>query len=109
MADQGDVRLSAISSGMRRRLALGKALVHDPTALVLVNPFDVEGVARAIHDAVEMEPEERRDRMHRLRASIRKQDIYWWLECFLTGAMAEDLATSLLVDDYIPPHKRRTA
>ncbi len=45
---------------------------------LLVNPYDIEGTAEAIRRAVEMPVEERRDRMARMRAQVREQNIYRW-------------------------------
>jgi ABC-2 type transport system ATP-binding protein len=39
LADQADARLSALSSGLRRRLAFGVAILHNPTILILTEPF----------------------------------------------------------------------
>lgn len=50
---------------------------------LLVNPYDIEGVANAIHRAYNMSRDERRSRMRRLRKSIRKRDIFWWVDFFL--------------------------
>jgi len=57
----------------------------------LVNPHDVEGVADTIRTAVRMPPEERRDRMRRMRASIREQDVFWWVDSYLRAAITKDL------------------
>jgi trehalose 6-phosphate synthase/phosphatase len=51
---------------------------------LLVNPYDTEAVARTIHRALCMGSDERRQRMHRLRYLIRRRDIYWWAERFLS-------------------------
>jgi trehalose-6-phosphate synthase len=51
-----------------------------------VNPFDIEAVAEAIHEAVLMDPEERRSRMHPLRECIRQENIYRWVESFVGAA-----------------------
>jgi alpha,alpha-trehalose-phosphate synthase [UDP-forming] len=49
----------------------------------IVNPYQPETMADAIHDSI-MAPEgEKRERMHRMRAMVRRNDIYWWLEKFL--------------------------
>jgi trehalose 6-phosphate synthase len=50
---------------------------------LLVNPHDKEGVADAIYRAINMMEDERRQRMKRLRAVVKKQDIYWWVDSFL--------------------------
>lgn len=53
---------------------------------LIVNPFDIEQVAEAIHEAVLMDPEEQRERMRPLRESIRRENIYRWVEGFLEAA-----------------------
>jgi trehalose-6-phosphate synthase/HAMP domain-containing protein len=45
---------------------------------VLVNPYDVDETAEAIHLALEMPPGERRGRMSRLRQTVREHNIYRW-------------------------------
>src|SRR5262249_17259593 len=45
---------------------------------LLVNPYDIEGTAEAIHRAIEMAPAERRDRMSRMRAHVREHNIFRW-------------------------------
>jgi trehalose 6-phosphate synthase/phosphatase len=59
---------------------------------ILVNPFDIEGVADAIQQAECMEPGERRARMRRMRHSIRRSDIYDWVNTFMKAAFASDLS-----------------
>jgi trehalose 6-phosphate synthase len=54
---------------------------------LLVNPYDVEGMADAIYRAYRMDEAERKSRMRRLRKTIRKRDIYWWLDAFLSAAI----------------------
>jgi trehalose 6-phosphate synthase/phosphatase len=56
---------------------------------LMVNPYDTEGTAAAIHSAYIMPAEERKARMKKLRQSIRKRDIYWWLGHFLKAAAVE--------------------
>ncbi|MCG8531874.1 MAG: trehalose-6-phosphate synthase [Desulfovibrionales bacterium] len=55
---------------------------------ILVNPFDVEGVAAAIRHAYFMEEGERRKRMDRMRESIRTNDIFTWVDTFFASAGA---------------------
>jgi trehalose 6-phosphate synthase len=69
---------------------------------LLVNPYDIEGVADAIYRAFSMDITERRARMRRLRRSIREQDIFWWVDSFLHAAIAKDLNAFPLPEDYIP-------
>lgn len=53
---------------------------------LLVNPFDIEGVADAIHRACKMVPSERRWRMHRMRREVQRRDVFWWVDSFLRAA-----------------------
>ncbi len=69
---------------------------------LLVNPYDIEGVADAIHRAYTMDAAERRARMRGLRRSIREQDVFWWVDSFLTAAIAKDLSAFPLPADYLP-------
>jgi trehalose 6-phosphate synthase len=66
---------------------------------LLVNPYDIEGTASAIHLALQMPLEERRDRHQALLATIRRQDVHWWCDSFLdtlAKAQAEETGTPWL-------------
>ena len=69
---------------------------------ILVNPFDIEGVAEAIHAAATMPAEEQRERMRKLRRAVRSNDIYRWLDTFLRAAAEHTLSDFPLVEDYMP-------
>jgi trehalose-6-phosphate synthase len=56
---------------------------------LVVNPYDVVGTASAIHQAYLMPNAERKAHMKKLRKSIRRRDIYWWLGRFLKAAAVE--------------------
>jgi trehalose 6-phosphate synthase len=45
---------------------------------LLVNPYDIEGVAEAIHRGLEMARGERRTRMQRMRKHVREHNVYRW-------------------------------
>ncbi len=45
---------------------------------LLVNPYDVAGVAEAIHVGLEMRPDERHERMQRMRRQVSEHNIYLW-------------------------------
>ena len=45
---------------------------------LLVNPYDLDGVADAIRRAVEMPREEQAARMGRMHHTVREQNIYRW-------------------------------
>jgi site-specific recombinase XerD len=61
----------------------------DGMAAIIVNPYDIEEVANAIHRAYNMSPEEREARMRKLRQTIRRRDIYWWLDLFFRASSME--------------------
>lgn len=56
---------------------------------LIVNPYDIDGVAAAIYRAYSMGGEERELRMRRLRKTVAKRDIFWWVDSFLRTATGE--------------------
>ncbi len=73
-------------------------------AALVVNPYDVEQTANAIHDAYNMRPAERRYRMKRLRRNIRSQNIFWWVDSFMRAATDKELHDFPVLEEYIPEH-----
>ncbi len=57
----------------------------------LVNPYDMEGVAKALHRVLHWDKEERRRHMTRLRDQVRKNNIYWWVDSFLQAGISKRL------------------
>ena len=51
---------------------------------LLVNPYDIDQTAEAIRAALEMEPEEKQLRVHRMRKIIREHNIYHWAGNLIT-------------------------
>lgn len=51
---------------------------HELTAAVRVNPYDVDGVARAMRHAFDMDPAERKRRMQEMRQTVRENDLEAW-------------------------------
>jgi alpha,alpha-trehalose-phosphate synthase [UDP-forming] len=51
---------------------------------LIVNPYDTEQVSEAIRLALEMDPEERHERMHRMRRTIRENNIFRWAGTLIT-------------------------
>ncbi|MHC4664169.1 MAG: alpha,alpha-trehalose-phosphate synthase (UDP-forming) [Planctomycetota bacterium] len=77
---------------------------------LLVNPYDIEGMAGAIHDALNMPEEDKRARMKRMRSAIRKQDIFRWVNSILEAAFAKNLDDFPAVEEFMPgikPESRR--
>jgi trehalose 6-phosphate synthase/phosphatase len=56
---------------------------------IVVNPYDLDGVAQAIAQALEMPREERRDRMRSLRARVDDHDVHRWARDFRDSLAAE--------------------
>jgi trehalose 6-phosphate synthase len=66
---------------------------------LLVNPYDIEGTANAIHLALQMPVEERRNRHHALMSVLREYDVHWWCNSFLDAlvqAQPEETGTPWL-------------
>ncbi|MDN5348222.1 MAG: trehalose 6-phosphate synthase/phosphatase [Clostridia bacterium] len=53
---------------------------------LLVNPYDIDGTARALQLALTLPAGQRRQRMQALREMVRKQDLRWWLQNFHLGS-----------------------
>jgi trehalose-6-phosphate synthase len=51
---------------------------------LLVNPYDIDQTADAIRAALEMEPEDKQMRMHRMRKLIKEHNIYRWAGNLIT-------------------------
>jgi len=58
---------------------------------LVVNPYDIEGVADAIYQAYCMSTSERQSRMRKLRESVAKRDIFWWVDFFVWAATTQNL------------------
>jgi alpha,alpha-trehalose-phosphate synthase [UDP-forming] len=59
------------------------AAVQLQRGAILVNPYDLDGVAYTIWDAVSKTRAQRRGPMRRLRGIVRRQDVFWWVDRFL--------------------------
>ena len=57
---------------------------HELRDALIVNPYDLTGMAEAIRTALEMPPEERRARMVRMRHSVIDHNIYRWAGMLLS-------------------------
>lgn len=76
------------------------------TGALLVNPYDVQGVADAIRQACFMRNEERHKRMRAMRRSIRRNDIFHWVSSFLKAGLTHDLSQFPLTEFFVPQRKR---
>ncbi len=58
---------------------------HELTEALIVNPFDPSAVADAIHKALNMDVEERRQRHAKMLGRLRDHDIRWWRDAYLAA------------------------
>ena len=58
---------------------------------LLVNPYDIEGVAEALRTAFAMSEAHRVARMRAMRRSIRRNDVFAWVDSFLRAAIEREL------------------
>ena len=70
------------------------------TGALLVNPHHLEGVKDALLQALRMEPEESRRRMHGMRRHVLERDVEYWARSYL-DALAADPAPGL--DEELDP------
>jgi trehalose 6-phosphate synthase/phosphatase len=79
---------SSIETGVLILSEFAGAAPQLGSGALLVNPYDVDGVADAIYRAWSMPEDERRSRLHTLRANVREQDVHWWVDQFLQAGLA---------------------
>jgi len=62
---------------------------------VLFNPFAIEELAEAIHQAVEMPLAERKKRMQRMRTAVQDNNVYRWAGKILSALLKFDIPEAL--------------
>lgn len=55
-----------------------------------INPVDVDGVARAIHEALTMDAEEKRRAIDAMASQLERDNVYAWAEKFIDAALSLD-------------------
>ena len=60
---------------------------------IIVNPYDTEQLSDAIRTAREMDADERRSRMQRMRRTVKENNVYRW-----AGSLISELA-EIRMDD----------
>jgi len=58
---------------------------HELDGALIVNPYDMDEVANAIHRALTMAPDERRERHRRMLARLKRHDVHDWRRDFLAA------------------------
>jgi trehalose 6-phosphate synthase len=51
---------------------------------LIINPYDIEEMAEAIHTALEMDPAEQKARMKGMRQALKNRNIYFWAADLIT-------------------------
>ena len=69
-----------------------------------INPYHIEQSASAMLRAVTMAPAEQRERMRRLRATVRAANIYRWAGSMLLDAAALRAERPAALHALHPPH-----
>jgi alpha,alpha-trehalose-phosphate synthase [UDP-forming] len=67
---------------------------------LIVNPYEIEGVAEAIHHALEMDRGERRTRMQRMRRHVMDHNVYRWAASILSDLGDLRMESPGAVDQY---------
>ncbi|MCE9618465.1 MAG: trehalose-6-phosphate synthase [Planctomycetes bacterium] len=83
-AESGDAESPESEEGVLVLSEFAGAARDLPEAII-INPYDTEEFADAIHQAIDMDPRERRQRMTRMRMRIEEFNIYRWAADFLTA------------------------
>jgi trehalose 6-phosphate synthase len=68
---------------------------HELADALVVNPYDTDELAQAIHAALTMPPEERNARMQRMRAVVSENNVYRWAGDLIGELAAIRLAPSV--------------
>jgi len=50
---------------------------------LMVNPYDIDGMANAIEHALELDPAEAKRRMHAIRTQVEKNSVHDWSDSFM--------------------------
>jgi trehalose 6-phosphate synthase len=62
---------------------------HELSAALLVNPYDVDAVAAALHQGLEMSLHERRERWKQMMQVIQRNTVWVWRDSFLHALTAK--------------------
>lgn len=69
---------------------------------LLINPYDIEGLAETIYTALMLPQQERKKRMRKMRRKVHRYDVFWWIHTFLNAANAKELSDFPFTEDYVP-------
>jgi len=69
---------------------------------LLINPYDIEGVAETIYIALTFPLLDRKKRMRKMRRRVQQFDVFWWVKAFLKSAISKDLNDFPVIEEYMP-------
>lgn len=69
---------------------------------LLINPYDIEGVAETIYTALHLSSLEVKKRMHSMRRKVQRYDVFFWVRTFLHAAIAKELHDFPIIEEYTP-------
>lgn len=69
---------------------------------LLINPYDIEGLAETLHTALTMPQDQRKLRMRKLRRNVRHYDVFWWVGAFLNAAFSKELPDFPILNEIFP-------
>lgn len=64
---------------------------------ILINPYDADEMAEAIRLTLDMRPDERHRRMHRMRELVKEQNIYRWAGMLINELSNVQIESSRIV------------
>lgn len=75
---------------------------------LLINPYDVEGLAETIYNALTLPLKECKKRMRRMRRNVQRHDVFWWVQAFLNAAFSKGLNEFPVIEEYIPKENSKS-
>lgn len=69
---------------------------------LLINPYDIEGLAEAIYTALMLPPSDAKKRMRKMRRNVQRHDVFWWVHHFLNTAFSKELLDFPVIEEYTP-------
>jgi trehalose 6-phosphate synthase len=78
---------------------------HELPDALIVNPYDTDELAHAIHRAISMATEEKKARMQRMRTVIKEHNVYRWAENLISDLASIRLEATAPVLAVVPPAK----
>ncbi len=69
---------------------------------LLINPYDIEGLAETIFLALNMPEAEIKERMHLMRKNVQRNDVFKWVKSFLKASISRELRDFPILEEFTP-------